>query len=186
MKLATIALSLFLTAAATQAATFSFPTSGSTIVGSVGEIDPTQIGYFWSATRGDLVSETFADPAAFVTTLDLDLTVPQNVLHSGNTVNWDVILNGITVGNFSIVQGFLGDFVQSYSFAPIASLGGYTVTLEVTNTVPGGGGAHSFGIGRQYNPTVTFNASEVPEPGTVALMAVGLAALALKRRAARV
>jgi len=185
MKFTSFALSLFLTATVTQAATFSFPTASSTIVGSVGVIDPSQIGYFWSATRGDLVSETFADPAAFVTSLDLDLTVPTNVLSSGNAVNWDVILNGTTVGNFSIVSGFTGNFLQSYVFAPIASAGGYTVTLEVTNTVPGGGGSHTFGIGERYDPTVTFNGEQVPEPGTVALMAAGLAALAAKRRFAR-
>ena len=39
---------------------FAFPSASSTVVGSTGFIDDCQVGYFWSASRGDSVSQTFS------------------------------------------------------------------------------------------------------------------------------
>src|SRR4051812_19346127 len=46
------------------AAVHPFPSAASTIVGSVGFIDSEQVGYFWSANRGDSVAETLSGPGA--------------------------------------------------------------------------------------------------------------------------
>ena len=46
-------------ATAQTSQTFDFPSSDSTVVGSVGFIDADEVGFFWSMQRGDRVSETF-------------------------------------------------------------------------------------------------------------------------------
>jgi hypothetical protein len=121
---------------------FSYPSSSSTIVGSVGFIDAEQVGYFWSVGRGDSVTETFAAAEPSVTSYKLDVDVVENVLNSGAFVNWDVLINGVTVDNFTVNEGFLGTVSRTASFAAIAGPN-YTVELRVTNEVAGGQGSHS-------------------------------------------
>jgi hypothetical protein len=52
--------------ASTSAGLHTFPSEDSAVVSSVGFINAVEIGWFWSATRGDMVSESFADPLASV------------------------------------------------------------------------------------------------------------------------
>jgi hypothetical protein len=125
-----------------SAAGFSFPSASSSVIGSVGFIDADQVGYFWSAASGHSVAETFSGPAA-ITSYTLDVDVITNVLNSGAFVNWDVIINGVTVDNFTVVQGFLGTVSRSAGFAAIAGPT-YAVSLKVTNVVAGGQGSHTF------------------------------------------
>jgi MYXO-CTERM domain-containing protein len=155
--------------------TFPFPSAGSAVVGSVGFINPNEVGFFWTATRGDSVSETFGSALASVNSTTLRLNVVQNALNSGNSVNWDVLLNGTTIGNFTVPQGFLGALNVPLAHAPVAAVGGnYALRIQVTNVVPGGGGSHS--LAANIGTSVTF----VPAPASLGLL--GLAGLAAARR----
>jgi hypothetical protein len=64
------------------AAVFDFPSRSSTVVASVGFIDAQQIGSFWSVSRGDRVSQSFAGPD-LVNRAILQLDVVTNVLNQG-------------------------------------------------------------------------------------------------------
>ena len=122
--------------------THAFPSSNSTVVGSVGFIDDDEVGFFWSAARGDLVSETFTGPVKALG-IRLRLEVVRNVLNNGAQVDWDVEVNGNLVGNFTVGEGVLGFIVANYNFPAITGPM-YEVTLRVTNQVPGGQGSHTF------------------------------------------
>jgi hypothetical protein len=126
-------------AAASPDAFFAFPSANSTVVGSVGFIDDDEVGYFWSVSRGDSVTETFAGPAT-ITKAKLKIAVGQNFLNSGATVDWTLSINGVDVGRFRILQGFTGKRVFARTFPAIAGPG-YTVKIRVTNEVPGGQGS---------------------------------------------
>ena len=123
-------------------AIFSYPSANSTIVGSVGFIDGEQVGYFWSVARGDSVTETFAAGPSIVG-YNLDVDVVENVLNSGAFVNWDVLINGVLVDNFTVNEGFLGTVSRTANFSAIAGPN-YTVEMRVTNEVAGGEGSHTF------------------------------------------
>jgi hypothetical protein len=165
-----------------RAGVHAFPSGASTVVGSVGFIDADEIGYFWSAARGDLVSESFADPLASVSHAVFDFAVPGNVL-STVPVNWDVLINGVTIGNFSISPGFTGPVNLDLTFAPIANVGGsYLVAFEVTNEVPLGYGSHTLAYAGDYPHSVTLGV--IPSPGAIVLggIGVGLVGWLRKRR----
>lgn len=151
-----------------------------TVVGSVGYINPNEVGYFWSQARGDSVTETFVDPLPFVVQTRLDLIVVQNFLSGGNVVNWTVLLNGLPIGNFTINEGFTGPVTHTFNHLPVPSLGGtYTVRMEVANQVPVGGGSHTFyaGLHPAGGSTVTLI---IPSPASLALL--GLSGLVAVRR----
>jgi hypothetical protein len=67
-----------------------FPSASSTVVGSVGFIDATQVGYFWSKARGDSVTQTFVTTETNVTRAVFDFTTPFNDL-IGFNVDWNVL-----------------------------------------------------------------------------------------------
>lgn len=124
-----------------SAALFDFPSNDSTVVASVGFIDSDEVGFFWSATRGDLVSETFMGPTA-VNRAVLNVHVVNNALSAGNEVDWDLTINGVIVGGFSVASGFTGPVTLNVGFPAIFGPT-YTVAIKVTNTVPVGGGSHT-------------------------------------------
>jgi hypothetical protein len=158
---------------AASGATYSdaFPSSGSTVIASVGVIDPGEFGYFWSVSRGDNISESFSGTGlASVSKLDLDFDVTRNVLSSGAFTNWDVLVNGNVVGSWSWDSSDgTGNVTASYTFPDIVGSGNYAVRMEVTNEVPGGAG--SIAIGFPGDLTLT---GVVPEPATFVLAALGL------------
>ncbi len=84
-----------------------------------------------------------------VSALDLHVDLGTNVLNSGAVVNFDVLLNGIDVGDIVFTQASgTGAFDYSFGFASIASGGTYTITFDETNTVPDGQGSISFDLVR--------------------------------------
>lgn len=124
---------------AAPTATYAFPSATSTVVGSVGFIDATQVGYFWSVSRGDSVTETFSGPAS-ITQVGLRVSVPTNALNSGAYVAWSLEINGIPVARFKVPQGFIGTKSLRKTFPAITGPS-YTVKLRVTNEVAAGQGS---------------------------------------------
>lgn len=122
---------------------FDFPSDASSVIGSLGFIDADEIGFFWTAARGDLVSESFDSSCSRIDATNLDMDVVTNVLNSGAFVDWDVEINGNVVDSFTIPQGFTGPFSVNSVFPPIDGPV-YDVTLRVTNVVAGGQGSHTF------------------------------------------
>jgi hypothetical protein len=118
---------------------YAFPSASSTVVASIGFIDATQVGYFWSVSRGDSVTETFNGPAS-ITAVGLRVTVPTNVLSGGAYVAWSLEINSISVARFRVPQGFVGTKSLRRTFAAINGPL-YTVKLRVVNEVAPGQGS---------------------------------------------
>ncbi|HYV01649.1 MAG TPA: hypothetical protein VEM93_04845 [Actinomycetota bacterium] len=136
------------------ATTTSFPSSGSHVVGSVGFLDKVQVGYFWSSSRGDLVSQFVPGPAS-VDQAILDVEVVTNVLNSGAEVDWNLEIDGSVVGSFVVHEGFTGPITVDVTFPAIvgrvaASGPAYSVLIRVTNEVPGGEGSHTLAYAGSY------------------------------------
>ncbi|MCP5249604.1 MAG: PEP-CTERM sorting domain-containing protein [Candidatus Accumulibacter sp.] len=172
------------TAGVAQAAsvTVTFPSSLATVVASVGSLSATEVGYFWSMARGDSVSQGYPATGLFnVSSLSMDLNVTQNVLAAGQSVDWDVLVNGIDVGDWSWSDADgTGLTNVALSFAAIA--GEFSsLALVVSNEVPSGGG--SIALGLDTRTTVEGNA--VPEPGTLFLLGLTMMGLAATRRRSR-
>jgi hypothetical protein len=164
--LATCAVAIVPSSAMAVSSTYPFPSSSSTVVGSVGFIDDDEIGFFWSAARGDRVSETFIAPFALpVNRAILQVEVVQNVLNSGAQVNWNIEINGTVVGSFVVPQGFIGPIVQDVSFLPIMGPA-FTVTLRVTNEVPSGQGSHTFAYAGPFAHSIQLFQFALCEPQT--------------------
>ena len=119
----------------------AFPSSSSTVVGSVGFINGTECGYFWSAARGDSVSQTIHGPGGIKRAI-LKLDVVTNVLSGGNEVDWDILINGVNVGHFIVHEGQTGLIRFKAHFGRIVGPN-YDVVIKVTNEVPSGGGSHT-------------------------------------------
>ncbi|WP_235923045.1 PEP-CTERM sorting domain-containing protein [Rugamonas aquatica] len=159
---------------------FSFPTAGSTVVSSVGFLTPTEIGYFWSMSRGDSVTQGYAGSGVFGTTnLELDLNVTRNTLNSGASVQWDVLVNGQDVGDWNVAQGD-GTGISHLSLS-FGAVGGEfnSLALVVKNNVPGGQGSIALGIDTRGS------VSAVPEPETYGMLLGGLAVMGLMARRKR-
>jgi hypothetical protein len=144
--------------------TYPFPSSNSTVVASVGFIDADEVGFFWSAARGDLVSETFSGPPAiFGATLMVE--VVGNVLNSGAFVDWDIEINGVVVGSFTVNQGFTGPITRNLTFPKIFGPM-YTVTIRVTNEVAGGQGSHTLAYAGPFAHSIKLSDIFCPTIGS--------------------
>lgn len=173
-----IVCSVGLVGAAQASETFDFPSANSSVVGSVGFINTFEIGWFWSASRGDSVQESFTSNLGAVDRTILDLDVVNNGL-SQIGVDWRVLLNGTAIGSFTVGLGFTGPLSVDLMHSPVGAVGGaYDLRIEVTNEVPGGGGAHTLGYAAPHPSTVTF----IPSPGAIGLLALGGFAATRRRR----
>lgn len=161
--------------------TGTFPSDSSTVIASVGIIAPGEYGYFWSVSRGDSISQTFAGTGlAAVEELALSFPITENYLNGGAEVDWNVSVNGTDVGTWAWHDSdSTGTFSHTYQFPTIAAAGDYTVAMNVVNEVPGGLGSIAIGAGQM---TLTG----VPEPaaytGLVALGLLGFVGLRRIRR----
>ncbi|MHC4500619.1 MAG: LamG domain-containing protein, partial [Planctomycetota bacterium] len=135
------------------ATTIGFPSASSIVVASVGFIDATKIGYFWSVARGDSVTESFTTSEPSVQQAIFDFVVPTNTLSIGYFVDWNVFINGVLIGNFTVVNGQTGPVHLDFSFAPITGPN-YTIRFEVTNEVPFMSGSHTLGYAGIHAGTV--------------------------------
>jgi hypothetical protein len=145
------------------AATMAFPSASSTVVGSYPFMNATEIGGFWSVARGDSVTETFPTSEPYVKRAIFDFVVPTNVLSGGNSVHWDVLINGVLIGSFTVVQGQTGPVHLDFSFAPITGPN-YTIRFEVTNEVPSFQGSHSLGYAGIHAGNVQLLGDTAKEP----------------------
>ncbi|UCD51726.1 MAG: LamG domain-containing protein, partial [Phycisphaerales bacterium] len=140
-------------ASALAATTMAFPSASSTVVANVGFINATEIGYFWSVARGDSVTETLPTSEPSVNRAIFDFVVPTNALVIGYFVHWDVLINGVPIGSFTVVDGQTGPVHLDFSFPPIGGPN-YTIRFRVTNEVPAGCGSHSLGYAGIHAGTV--------------------------------
>jgi hypothetical protein len=134
--------------------TAAFPSAASTVVGSTGFINSTEIGYFWSASRGDSVSQTIHGPSS-IKRMILKVDVVTNVLSGGNEVDWDIVINGSTVGHFIVHEGQTGLIRFKAHFGKIKGPN-YNVLLKVTNEVPSGGGSHTLAYAGAFPHSITL------------------------------
>jgi hypothetical protein len=181
-KVASLALFASFSVAYAHGYTDVFPSSGSTVVGSVGVIGANEIGYFWSVGRGDKVEESFSTGYSAVIGLTLDFDVVANFLASGAFTNWDVRINGTTVGSWTHTgTSGVGHQFLTYSFSPISDGGGnYLVGMYVTNEVAGGDG--SISLSKDLR-TDSMTLTPVPEPASMAALGLGALAMIRRRRA---
>jgi hypothetical protein len=120
-------------------AAYQFPSASSTVVGSVGFIDADEVGYFWSVSRGDSVSETFVGAGA-IDGAGLKVTVLFNNLNSGAHVDWSLEINSVVIARFRVAEGFLGSITLRRTFAAIPGPN-YDAKLMVLNEVAFGQGS---------------------------------------------
>jgi hypothetical protein len=126
---------------ARTAAAVAFPSASSTVIGSIGFIDDDEVGYFWSASRGDSVTQVVSGPAR-VRRAILDVEVVTNGLVAGAHADWELTVNGKVAGSFVVNSGFTGPIHVSGKFTRQRG-GEYDVAIRMTNEVAGGEGAHT-------------------------------------------
>jgi len=126
---------------AAWADTHDFPSADSEVVSSVGFKDDQTIGWFWSQTRGDRVTETFDDPLASVTRVVWEFDIVASSLREPLT--WALLINGEEVTRFDAVPGQTGPQMIDVSFDPVDAIDGtYEVSVEARSTVAPGFGSH--------------------------------------------
>jgi hypothetical protein len=137
-----------------------------------------QTAYMWTA--GDyVISSNFTTTGlSSVTGLMWDFTI-QNYLGVNETV--DILLNNTVVTNYTIQQcGECGSYqviTGSASFGAVGpSNGGYTLEMELTNTIPSGDGSLAFTDGGSFT-LVGSSGGTVPEPSSILLFGSGAAGL---------
>ncbi|MEO8812985.1 MAG: PEPxxWA-CTERM sorting domain-containing protein [Caulobacteraceae bacterium] len=171
-------------------ATVGFPSSGTfyfSATNGTGFIPAGGMSAFmW--TTGDYVSQTFAEPGLpNVSSLNVNFQF-NDVLGSGNNETVYLLINSTPVAQFIAPDcsycGTNYTVSGALNFAGIAPIaGGYTLEMQLQNTIPSGGGSIAFNDGGTW----ILGAAGTPEPATWAMMLAGFglagAALRTSRRA---
>jgi hypothetical protein len=131
-----------------------FPSSSSTVVASIGFINGTEVGYFWSASRGDSVSQTVNGPASVKRAI-LKVDVVTNSLTPGAEVDWNLYINNVVVGQFKVVSGKTGLVKFKASFGKLRGPS-YNILLKVTNEVPAGDGSMTLAYAGGFPHTISL------------------------------
>lgn len=135
-----------------------------------------QTAFMW--TEGDYVisSNFMSTGLPSVTGLSWDFTI-QNYLGGGNNETVNILLNNQMVGSFTALDcNYCGNYQEitgSANFSAIGPVdGGYTLEMELTNTIPGGGGSIAFADGGTFT-LIGGQGGTVPEPGSILLFGSG-------------
>ncbi|MFO1295522.1 MAG: FxDxF family PEP-CTERM protein [Rubrivivax sp.] len=184
MKLKSLAVAVAL------AATASFASAATcTSTGSLGDLTPPDLATF---------SRSFGSAGSYSDCRSFSVSSPTNAL--GVAVDWDIALfgnfdvTGVSLYNGAIVGGATsGSLIgtdttpegllveglnQGFAFGPLAA-GVYTLVVNSTAT----GSVSFFGANLVgYDATVGTMSAAVPEPGTLALLGLGLLGAAAARR----
>lgn len=141
--------------------------------------------YQW--VNGDFVGQDVQDSGLnSIDAVDLSLKY-DDLLVAGQSQTYDVVINGITIGSFSIdgVGDGLDRVVSSlYTFAPIAGPDYEVLFVVASSTTPNGLGSVGWFNGPESDSSFDL-VSTVPEPGTLMLTGLGLAMVARRVRRAR-
>ena len=106
--------------------------------------------HLWTA--GDYWQQTFTSTGVPSTTsLSLNLLFFDNdSAASSEVLNFNVLLNTVTVGTFAINPSDVGSIHQyNYSFPTILG-GNYDIKMVATNTITPGAGSYSLSLGRSF------------------------------------
>ena len=131
-----------------------FPPDWAKIIASVGVIDEDHVGYFWSASRGDGIFYGVYSPWTYIDRAILHFTVVDNLLEPGEVVRWELLINEIPVGLYTVNAGQTGPFSLNVSFPQIVGRWresggfGFDVAFRVVNEVHESRGAVALATGR--------------------------------------
>ena len=139
---------------ASSVAPTAFPSASSVVVGSTGFIDGDEVGYFWSATRGDSVTQVIGGPSKIKKAI-LKVEVVYNGLVTGAQTDWDIRINGDTVGDFTVTSGQVGPIKVTSKF-PRKRGGEYEVAIVMTNEVAGGEGSITLAYAGAYDHSIAL------------------------------
>jgi hypothetical protein len=93
--------------------------------------------YWWHA--GDYAEGIRTPGLSSVNGVSYDLVITNNVLNGPGHVDFDLSINGVVVGSFTVLPGETSKSV-TFLFPPISGPE-YTIRLEETNTVDPGAGS---------------------------------------------
>jgi hypothetical protein len=134
--------------------TFDFPSEDSTVAGHAAFINDVEVGYFWSAATGDSVSQTFR-ASDCINRAILDVEVVTNALDPGAFVTWELVINGVIVGSFTVEDGFTGEITEAFTFPAIIGPN-YQVDLRVANEVAEGEGSITLAFAGDFAHSLTL------------------------------
>ena len=134
--------------------TFDFPSGDSTVAGNADFISDVEVGYFWSAAAGDSVSQTFR-ASDCISQAILNIEVLTNALSAGAFVTWELVINGVVVGSFTVEDGFTGEITEVFTFPAIFGPE-YQVELRVANEVPVGEGSITLAYAGDFAHSLTL------------------------------
>lgn len=181
-----VLLAAFPGGASAESQIFAFPSSTSAVVASVGLLDDYEIGYFYSVGGGHGVSQSVDSSCGSINRAILRIEVLNNNLDE-SVVSWQLLLNDIVVGGFTVVEGQTGVVTLDATFPAIAGPV-YDVNLRVINNSDEGSNtlayagdhAHSIELFCAAPPTpaacasMTFDRTIVGTEGNDTLTGTGL------------